>query len=175
MEEKPMSNIDISTLVTAIGGMVAALGGFEFIKWFFNRKNNERVGAAQAFEVEYRALIEDYKRVQEEVDKNKLQIEELNKKIDTLYAKVHELEVDKLQLIQENNTLKLELKEAEKRVCLQPDDRCLKRLNPNDNCRLRKILRGEYQKDHPEAIITDEDMMKPDNNNNNNNDNEKEE
>lgn len=167
MEGAPMSNIDISTLVTAIGGMVAALGGFEFIKWIFNRKSNERIAAAQAFEIEYKSIIEDYKRVQAEVDKNKLQIDELNKKIDNLYQKVHELESDKLQLIQENNALKLELKEAEKHVCLQPDDRCLKRLNPDDKCRFRKILRGEYEKDHPDAILTDEDMRKIENNNNN--------
>ena len=46
------------------------------------------------------------------------------------------------------------------RVCLQPDDRCLQRLNPDDKCRLRKLLRGEYLKDNPEAIITEEDMMR---------------
>lgn len=162
-----MSNIDFSTLLTAAGGMVAAMGGFEFIKWMFNRKSNERISAAQAFEVEYKALIEDYHRVQMEVDKNKEQIEELNKKIDSLYEKVHKLEGDKLELIQENNSLKLQLKEAEKKVCLQPDDRCLKRLNPDDHCRLRKILRGEYMKDYPDAILTDEDMIRKDNNENN--------
>lgn len=167
MGELPMSNIDFSTLLTAAGGMVAAMGGFEFIKWMFNRKSNERISAAQAFEVEYKALIEDYHRVQMEVDKNKEQIEELNKKIDSLYEKVHKLEGDKLELIQENNSLKLQLKEAEKKVCLQPDDRCLKRLNPDDHCRLRKILRGEYMKDYPDAILTDEDMIRKDNNENN--------
>lgn len=146
-------NPDISTIITAAGSLLAALGGWEFVKYMLNRKTNNRVGAAEAFKVEYAALIEDYKRVQNEVD-------ELNKKVDALYAKVHQLEGERLDLIKENNELRLALKEAEKHVCLQPDDRCLKRLNPDDQCRLRKLLRGEYEKDHPDAILTDEDMMK---------------
>lgn len=152
-------------IITTIGGFIAALGGFEFIKWLFNRHNNNRMEAAKAFEVEYKAIMADYKRVQEEVDANKKQIDELNKKIDALYEKVHQLEGDKLQLIQENNTLKLQLKEAEKHVCLRPNDNCFQRLNPNDECRLRKLVRGDYAKAFPDAIITEEDIKKNNNNN----------
>lgn len=132
--------------------LITALGGWEALKYFLNRKSNKRIADANAFEVERKAIIEDYKRVQEELDK-------LQKKVDELYKRVHQLESERLDLIHENNRLRLELKEAEKRVCLQPDDRCLQRLNPDDKCRLRKILRGEYLKDNPEAIITEEDMM----------------
>lgn len=133
--------------------LITALGGWEALKYFLNRKSNKRIADANAFEVERKAIIEDYKRVQEELDK-------LQKKVDELYKRVHQLESERLDLIHENNRLRLELKEAEKRVCLQPDDRCLQRLNPDDKCRLRKILRGEYLKDNPEAIITEEDMMR---------------
>ena len=133
--------------------LITALGGWEALKYFLNRKSNKRIADANAFEVERKAIIEDYKRVQEELDK-------LQKKVDELYKRVHQLESERLDLIHENNRLRLELKEAEKRVCLQPDDRCLQRLNPDDKCRLRKLLRGEYLKDNPEAIITEEDMMK---------------
>lgn len=132
--------------------LITALGGWEALKYFLNRKSNKRIADANAFEVERKAIIEDYKRVQEELDK-------LQKKVDELYKRVHQLESERLDLIHENNRLRLELKEAEKRVCLQPDDRCLQRLNPDDKCRLRKLLRGEYLKDNPEAIITEEDMM----------------
>lgn len=133
--------------------LITALGGWEALKYFLNRKSNKRIADANAFEVERKAIIEDYKRVQEELDK-------LQKKVDELYKRVHQLESERLDLIHENNRLRLELKEAEKRVCLQPDDRCLQRLNPDDKCRLRKLLRGEYLKDNPEAIITEEDMMR---------------
>lgn len=139
--------------ITAAATIVTALGGLELIKFLLNRKTNKRIADANAFEVERKAIIEDYKRVQEELDK-------LQKKVDELYKRVHQLESERLDLIHENNRLRLELKEAEKRVCLQPDDRCLQRLNPDDKCRLRKILRGEYLKDNPGAIITEEDMMR---------------
>ena len=141
----------LGTFLAAAGGLVTALGGWEFVKYMLNRKSNSRVAEANAFKVEREAIIEDYKRVQGEVDA-------LKKKVDELYEKVHQLEGERLDLIKRNNELELQLKEAEKHVCLQPDDRCLQRLNPDDHCRLRKILRGEYAKDHPGAIITEEDM-----------------
>lgn len=145
--------MDWAGTLTAAATIVTALGGLELIKFLLNRKTNKRIADANAFEVERKAIIEDYKRVQEELDK-------LQKKVDELYKRVHQLESERLDLIHENNRLRLELKEAEKRVCLQPDDRCLQRLNPDDKCRLRKLLRGEYLKDNPEAIITEEDMMR---------------
>ena len=149
-----MDTTHINTFLSVAGGLVTALGGWEFVKYLLNRKSNSRVAEANAFKVEREAIIEDYKRVQQEVD-------ELKKKVDELYSRLHELEGERLALIRRNNELELELKEAEKRVCLQPDDKCLQRLNPNDMCRLRKILRGEYARDHPDAIITPEDMMRP--------------
>lgn len=146
--------MDWTGILTSVGTLVGVMGGWEAIKYFINRKTNRRVAEANAFDIERKALIEDYKRVQSEVDK-------LNEKVNKLYDRVHALEGERLNLIHENNELRIALKEAEKKVCLQPDDRCLQRLNPNDHCRLRKILRGEYEKDNPGAIITPEDMTKP--------------
>lgn len=144
--------MDWAGIMTAAATIVTALGGLELIKFILNRKTQNRINEANAFKVEREALIEDYKRVQGEVDKLKEQVAKLYSEIDSLKA-------DRLKLIQENGELKLALKEAEKHVCLQPDDKCLRRLNPDDKCRLRKLLRGEYLKDHPDAIISDEDMM----------------
>lgn len=137
--------------ITAAATIVTALGGLELIKFLLNRKTNKRIAEASAFEVERKAIIEDYKRVQEEVDSLKM-------KVDELYKKVHQLESERLDLIHENNKLRLALKEAEKHVCLQPDDRCLQRLNPDDKCRLRKLLREGYLEDNPGAIVTEDDM-----------------
>lgn len=153
-----MSDFDISSVFTLAAGVVTALGGFEFIKWFFNRKSNTRIAAAQAFELEYKSIMNDYKRLQDEIDQNKKQIVDLNNKIDELYNKVHKLEEDKLGLLQENNDLRLQLKEAEKHICLQPDDKCLQRLNDNVKCRLVGLLRGNYTEDHPDTIVTNDDM-----------------
>lgn len=146
--------MDIKEIAAAAATLLAAMGGWEGVKYLLNRRSNGRIAEANAFRVEREALIEDYKRVQGEVDKLKEQVAKLYKEIDALKN-------DRLRLIQENSELRLKLKEAEKRVCLQPDDRCLQRLNPDDHCRLRKILRGEYAKDHPGAIITEDDMTRP--------------
>ena len=143
----------LKEILTILLPILTALGGWEAVKYLLNRKTNRRVEEANAFKVEREALIEDYKRVQGEVDKLKEQVAKL-------YTEIDNLKADRLKLIQENGELKLALKEAEKHVCLQPDDKCLQRLNPNDHCRLRKILRGEYGKDHPDAILTEADMMK---------------
>ena len=149
-----MDATQVTTFLSAAGGLLAALGGWEFIKYMLNRKSNSRIAEANAFKVEREALVEDYKRVQSEVDDLKEQVKKLYKEIDALKE-------GRLKLIQEKNELELALKEAEKHVCLRPDDKCLQRLNPNDKCRLRKLLRGEYEQDHPDAIITEEDMKKP--------------
>ena len=138
--------MDWAGIMTAAATIVTALGGIELIKFILNRKTNRRVAEANAFDVERKVLLEDYKRVKE--------------KVDELYKRLHQLEGERLELIRRNNELEIQLKEAEKHVCLQPDDRCLRRLNPDDKCRLRKLLRGEYLKDHPDAIISDEDMTK---------------
>ena len=149
-----MDTTHINTFLSVAGGLVTALGGWEFVKYLLNRRSNRRIAEANAFKIEREAIIEDYKRVQQEVD-------ELKKKVDELYSRLHELEGERLDLIRRNNELELELKEAEKRVCLQPDDKCLRRLNDNVKCRLVGLLRGSYTKDHPDAIMTEEDMMNP--------------
>ncbi len=141
----------IAEFLSSAGGIVAALGGFEFVKWLARRGTDRRVEEANAFKVERDAWIEDYKRVQDEVDA-------LKKKVDELYDKLHRLENERLDLIHENNDLRLKLAEAEKHVCLQPDDKCLQRLGTAVNCRLRDLLRGKYAEDHPGAILTEEDM-----------------
>ena len=145
--------MDWTGILTAAATVVTALGGLELVKYLLGRKTAKKVDEANAFKVQRDTLMEDYKRLQEEVNK-------LNEKVNELYDKVHALEGERLNLIRENNELRLALKEAEKKTCLQPDDRCLRRINPDDKCRLRKLLRGEYLKDHPDAILTDEDMMK---------------
>lgn len=146
--------MDWAGTITAAATIVTALGGLELIKFLLNRKSNRKITEANAFDVAQSSWAKEYSRMKDEIT-------ELNKKVDDLYDKVHQLENERLDLINENNSLRLQLKEAEKHVCLQPDDNCLQRLNPNDKCRLRNILRGEYTKDHPDAILTPEDMKRP--------------
>lgn len=121
---------EIAGIITACVGGATALGAF--VKWLFGGRKNEQI----------KSLMEQYKFLEE-------RYKELNDKVDGLYRQVHMLEQEKLNLMQENNELKLALKEAKHNECLVPDDECLKRLPKRDQCRLRNILRGEYAKEHP--------------------------
>ena len=125
--------------VKILTALVAALGGWEFVRYMLHRKTNSRIAEANAFKVEREALIEDYRRVQEEMAV-------LKKKVDELYDKVHRLEDERLGLISENNELRLALKEAEHNVCVRPDDECMRRQPPRDHCRLKRLARGYYDK-----------------------------
>lgn len=129
---------------------IAAVGGWQFVRYVLNLNANRRISAAEAFKEEYKAVIEDYKRVQGEVDK-------LNALVDDLYKRVHALESERLDLIRENNELKLRLKETEKHVCWRPYDECFQRLVETDHCLYRKLIRG-VKEQHPNAIVTEEDM-----------------
>lgn len=142
-----------------IGSIIGTLGGWEAVKYILNRKSNKVIAEANAFAIQRSALLEDYQRVQGEVDV-------LKQKVDELYTKLHTLENERLDLIRENNELRLKLKDAEKHVCLQPDDKCLRRLSPDVKCRLVGLLRGNYTQDHPDVIMTEDDMKKSNQENN---------
>ena len=128
----------LETFLTAAGGLIAALGGFEFVKYLMNKNSNDRIMAAKAFQEERKTILEDYARIQKEVDRMQALIDELRKR-------VKNLEETRLDLIKENNELKLQLKEAEHNICLRPDDECFKgRIPVRDYCRLKRVANGYY-------------------------------
>ena len=69
------------TFLTATGGLIAALGGFEFIKYLMNKNSNDRIMAAKAFHEERKTILEDYARIQKEVDRMQALIDELRKRV----------------------------------------------------------------------------------------------
>lgn len=44
--------MDTSTLLTSVGGVIMALGGWEAVKWLLNRKSNSRIAEANADKAE---------------------------------------------------------------------------------------------------------------------------
>lgn len=139
-------------IITTVVTLVTALGGWEAIKYLINRKTNARIADANAFKVEREALIEDYKRVQGEVD-------ELKEKVAKLYTEIDSLKDDRLRLMEENSRLKIALKEAEKHVCWRPKDDCFMRIVETDHCLYRKLIQG-VKEQHPKAIVTEEDLKR---------------
>lgn len=128
---------ELAGIITACVGGATALGAF--VKWLFGGRKREQI----------KSLMEQYEFLEKRYN-------ELNAKVDGLYKQVHALEKERLDLMQENNELRLALKEAQHNVCLVPDDECLKRLPKRDQCRLRNILRGEYAKEHPGVQFPDD-------------------
>ena len=114
-------------LLAAIG----ALGGWKFVNWILNRKELKRKALAEAISLETDSLVKRYNVMEQELEKLKLKVEELQVTVTTL---------------QQNNELELALKEAEHNVCMRPDDECLKRLPPRTYCRLKRLSQGYYDK-----------------------------
>lgn len=136
---------DWKEILLAFASIVSALGGLELLKYLLNRKNINRVTAADAFKAEYKSIIEDYHRVRKEVDDAKREISSLNEKVDELYRQVHSLENERLDLIKKNAELELALREARHNECVRPDDECFKgRLPKRTYCRLKKLASGDY-------------------------------
>lgn len=126
---------------------VAALGGWQFVKYLLNLNANRRMAAAEAYKVEYAALIEDYKRTQKEVDDTKVEVAELKAQVKKLYKEIDGLKADRLSLIKENGELKLKLMEAEHNVCMRPDGDCVRRLPPRAYCALYQVAEGRLISD----------------------------
>lgn len=122
-------------LLAAIG----ALGGWKFVNWILNRKELKRKALAEAISLETDSLVKRYNVMEQELEKLKHKVEELQVTVATLQQ-------DKLDLIKRNNELELALKEAEHNVCMRPDDECLKRLPPRTYCRLKRLSQGYYDK-----------------------------
>lgn len=134
-----------------VGTVIGALGGWKLVEWLLNRKANRRRAIAEAVKMETDAFMARYNALEAEIQR-------LNKKVDELYKKVHDLEGERLRLISENNELKLALKEAQHNVCVRPDDECLKRMPPRDYCRLVKLANHEYDNYYKELEDLDKNL-----------------
>ena len=147
---------DWKEILLAFASVVTALGGLEFLKYLLNRKNINRVTAADAFKAEYKSIIEDYHRVRKEVDDAKREISSLNEKVDELYRQVRSLENERLDLIKRNAELELALREARHNECVRPDEECFKgRLPKRTYCRLKKLASGDYDAFYEDDDITE--------------------
>ena len=133
------------------GTVIGALGGWKLVEWLLNRKANRRRAIAEAVGAETDAFMARYNALEAEIQR-------LNKKVDEPYKKVHDLEGERLRLINENNELKLALKEAQHNVCVRPDDECLKRMPPRDYCRLVKLANHEYDNYYKELEDLDKNL-----------------
>lgn len=141
-------------LLTAI----AALGGWKLVNWILNRKEIKRKALAEAISLETDSLVKRYNVMEQELEKLKQKVEELQVTVATLQQ-------DKLDLMKRNAELEIALREAEHNVCVRPDDECLKRMPPRTYCRLKKLSQGYYDEyyntDKTKKKKGDEDVKVP--------------
>lgn len=116
---------------------IAALGGWKLVNWILNRKEIKRKALAEAISLETDSLVKRYNVMEQELEKLKQKVEELQVTVSTLQQ-------DKLDLMKRNAELEIALREAEHNVCIRPDDECLKRMPPRTYCRLKRLSQGYY-------------------------------
>ena len=116
---------------------IAALGGWKLVNWILNRKEIKRKALAEAISLETDSLVKRYNVMEQELEKLKQKVEELQVTVSTLQQ-------DKIDLLKRNAELEIALREAERNVCVRPDDECLKRMPPRTYCRLKRLSQGYY-------------------------------
>ena len=60
--------MDWVNIITAIGTTIAALGGFEFVKWLFTRNSRARIAKAEATSKEVQASADEYYLLRERLE-----------------------------------------------------------------------------------------------------------
>ena len=106
--------MDWTAFITAIGGVIIALGGFESVKWLLNRKNNKRESEASADDSEFSVLRKQIEFLQEQLLKKE---ERFAEQTDALRDATRK----ELELTREVTMLKTErsLKLCERRMCAE--------------------------------------------------------
>ena len=96
-------------LITALGGIE---GVKQLVKWWVNRRYEQRKADASADVAEFDAE-------RQQVDWLEKRLAQRDTKVDALYGEVRKLENEKLELVYKNHELELQLKEAEMKKCLK--------------------------------------------------------
>lgn len=87
---------------TTATSIIAALGGVEFIKWLVNRKAYTRKENASAKEAEDSLHEKQLQRYED-------RLKQRDTKVDGIYKELRQEQAEKLELIKENNSLKLQI------------------------------------------------------------------
>lgn len=104
--------MDWTTLLTAVGGMLTTLGGFEFVKWVAARKSHKRVTEAAADSSEFGVLSQVNTFLQEQLLRKEERFAEQTSLVRTLTTENLEL-TRKVVMLETERSMKL----CERRGC----------------------------------------------------------
>lgn len=120
--------MDISTIAASFGGVLTALGGWEFVKWMLHRKSNARIAEAHAENIELKNEVEEFHflrerlvfKEQEMMEKEKRFVEQTDVVRD-LQRKLLDQTIENGKLQARISTLEAEraMKLCERRGCMQ--------------------------------------------------------
>ena len=120
--------MDISTIVASFGGVLTALGGWEFVKWMLHRKSNARIAEAHAENIELKNEVDEFHflrerlvfKEQEMMEKEKRFVEQTDVVRD-LQRKLLDQTIETGKLQARISTLEAEraMKLCERRGCMQ--------------------------------------------------------
>ncbi len=115
--------MEITDIITIIGGIGGIQGVIELLKWWRGRKVQDRQDVAEITATEnenYRKQIEWYEK----------RLQERDAKIDRIYAELREEQATHLEEIHRRHEVELQLKEAEVKKCCKRG--CADREPPSD-------------------------------------------
>lgn len=116
-EDKDM---DLITLASTFGGVLTALGGWELVKWFLNRKSNSRIAETKADSDEFHLLRERLEVSDKHLLEKEKQLYEKEQRFHEQTLIVRDLQKQLLEKTHENGELKAELSalKAERKIKL---------------------------------------------------------
>lgn len=115
--------MDVTQILTIIGGVGGVQGIIELVKWWRGRKVHERQDVATVVAAEN----ENERR---QVDWLESRLAERDTKIDALYAELRTEQKAKLEVLHRCHEVELQLKEAEVKKCHKHG--CSERIPPSD-------------------------------------------
>lgn len=115
--------------MTTLAGVVAALGGFEFVKWVLTRKSNSRVAEANADSAELKNEVDEFHFLRERLEFKDKQLMEKEQRFVEQTELVRSLNKQLLDQTVENGKLKAEISElkAERKMKLCERRGCVDR------------------------------------------------
>ena len=121
--------MEIKDILTMVISVVGTVGGFELIKWLFNRKSNSRVAEANANSVELKNNVDEFHYLRERIEFKDKQLLEKEERFVKQTEHIRQLNKQLLDQTIENGLLRAENSElkAERKMKLCEVRNCLKR------------------------------------------------
>lgn len=120
--------MDISTIAASFGGVLTALGGWEFVKWMLHRKSNTRIAEAHAENIELKNEVDEFHFLRERLVFKEQEMMEKEKRFVEQTDVVRDLQRKLLDQTIENGKLQAKIctleaeramKLCERRGCMQ--------------------------------------------------------